>query len=198
MAKYTNPEGYIASQDKFLELLVSLDNIISDCGLVSEIKWGTPCYMHKGKNVVGLAAFKEYVAIWFFQGGLLEDKAKVLVNANEGVTKALRQWRFKTLEEIDRNLIQQYIHESIANFDEGRTIKPSKEKKEIIVPKEIQDAIKKDKSLKAAFGALSNSNQREYCEYIAEAKKEATRMRRLEKIIPMIIDHKGLHDKYNK
>lgn len=198
MAKYTNTHLYIAAQEKYKELLESLNSIIEDCALEPQIKWGAPCYTYKGKNVIGLAAFKEYVAIWFFQGGLLEDKAKVLVNANEGVTKALRQWRFKTMEEIDRSLIQQYILESITNFNEGRTIKPSKEKKEIVVPKEIQDAFEKDNALKAAFNDLSNSCQREYCEYIAEAKKVDTRMRRLEKIIPMIIDHKGLHDKYKK
>ena len=126
---------------------------------------------------------------------LKKDKQKVLVNAQEGKTKALRQWRFNAIEEVDLDLVRAYVFEAIENQKLGKEIKPAKNK-QVIIPPELQKALGQNKTLLDRFSELSPSCQREYAEYITEAKREETRLRRIEKIIPMIMEKAGLNDKY--
>lgn len=90
-----------------------LQIIISKTNLAETIKWGTPVYTFNGKNVVGINGFKNHFALWFYKGVELKDDAKVLVNAQEGITKSLRQWRFTSKSEINEKLILEYIQEAI-------------------------------------------------------------------------------------
>ena len=89
-----------------------LQTIISKTNLVETIKWGAPVYTLNGKNIVGITGFKNHFALWFYKGVDLKDESKVLVNAQEGVTKSLRQWRFKSKSEINEKLILEYIEEA--------------------------------------------------------------------------------------
>ncbi|MGC9352756.1 MAG: YdeI/OmpD-associated family protein [Mariniphaga sp.] len=122
-------------------------------------------------------------------------KEKVLVNAQKGVTKSLRQWRFTSLEEIDEKKILEYIHEAIEIEQKGLKIKPEKFKP-AEAPKLLTDALVADEKLDSAFGKLTPGKQKEYILYIKEAKQEATKIKRLEKIKPMILEGVGLNDKY--
>ncbi len=91
---------FIATSDKWQQELELLRKILNSCDLEETVKWGSPCYTFRGKNIVGIGAFKSYCGLWFFQGALLADEAGVLMNAQEGVTKAMRQWRFQSKSEI--------------------------------------------------------------------------------------------------
>jgi len=163
--------------------------------LEETIKWGSPVYCLNGKNIVGLGAFKSYVGLWLFQGALLKDKKKKLINAQEGVTKALRQMRFNSIDEIDEILILEYLKEAIKNEKAGKEIKPAKKTK-IAIPKELKVELNKNAKLKEIFSQLTPFKQREFCEYISEAKRETTKQSRLRKILPMIFKGIGLNDKY--
>ncbi|QTD37612.1 YdeI/OmpD-associated family protein [Polaribacter batillariae] len=187
---------YISKKENWRKELEALQAVFSDLPVEETIKWGAPTYVYNGKNIVGLAAFKNYCGLWFFQGSLLKDKHKVFVNAQEGKTKAMLQWRFSSLEEIDKNLIKAYVLEAIENVKLGKEIKPNRTKKELIIPEELQKELNSNKHFKEKFEAFSNSYKREYANYISEAKREATRVKRLQKIIPMILNGAGLHDKY--
>ena len=182
-------------QTDYREELEKLRGILLDAGLEETIKWGAPTYTYQGKNVVGIGAFKSYFGLWFFQGALLEDKKKKLVNAQEGVTKAMRQWRFESAKEIDEKLIKEYIKESVHNIDQGREIKAVR-KKPLSLPPELQQALKKSKKLENSFNGFSLSKRRDFAEYISSAKRDETKHKRLEKIIPMILEGVGLNDKY--
>jgi uncharacterized protein YdeI (YjbR/CyaY-like superfamily) len=129
-------EKYFASQALWQEPLLLLREIILSTGLEETVKWGSPVYMYNKKNVLGIFAFKSYFGIWFFQGALLEDKNKVLINAQEGKTAALRQCRFVSSDEIDEALIIAYINEAIQNVKEGREIKPDR-KKPLVIPGQL-------------------------------------------------------------
>lgn len=194
MKTYNNVDEYISKNESWRDALNKLRQIILSTQLQETIKWGAPVYTFEGKNIVGLGAFKSYVGIWFFQGALLSDKHKKLVNAQEGKTKALRQWRFNSVEEIDDAAILEYLHEAIQNQKAGREIKPSK--KPLIIPVELHKAFDDNPKLKISFGKLGLSRQREFAEYIMEAKREETRMKRLYKVIPLILEQKGLNDRY--
>lgn len=174
-------------------ILETIRTAILECGLKEEIKWGAPTYTHHG-NVVGYSAFKHHCGVWFFEGALLKDKAKVLINAQEGKTSALRQWRFQQGDSVDVELLKQYIQEAAQNAEKG--IKVPKTKIEVVVPELLQQALDAEPSAKANFRKLSPSKQRDYAEHISGAKQEATQLRRLEKCINLIREGKGLHDKY--
>ncbi|MGB5352238.1 MAG: DUF1801 domain-containing protein, partial [Woeseia sp.] len=93
------------------------------CGLQEELKWGSPCYTRNGKNVAGIAAFKSYFGLWFFQGALLRDDAGVLINAQEGKTRAMRQWRMTATKDIKLTVIRRYLREAAKLADAGSAIK---------------------------------------------------------------------------
>ncbi len=192
-------DEYIKRHQQWAEALSELRNIIRGKELEETIKWGAPVYTLGGKNVVGLGAFKSYVGLWFFQGALLADAQQKLINAQENKTRALRQWRFQSVEEIraEADTIKAYLGEAIANQQQGKTIKPERNKV-LILPEELGARLSGDEELRARFEAFSKSKQREYAEYIGEAKRKETRQKRLEKIIPMILAGIGLHDKYRK
>ncbi|MCB0568726.1 MAG: YdeI/OmpD-associated family protein [Phaeodactylibacter sp.] len=194
MEKPTEVDAFIQKHEQWREALSKLRAILLTTGLDETIKWGSPAYTLDGKNVVGLGAFKAYVGIWFFQGGLLEDRHGVLVNAQEGKTRAMRQWRFQSAGEIDEKLVRQYLAEAIRNQRAGKQIKPELNKP-LILPEELTSALQQDSRLASCFGKLTPGRQREYAEYVGEAKRQATRSARLEKITPMILAGIGLNDR---
>jgi uncharacterized protein YdeI (YjbR/CyaY-like superfamily) len=180
--------------NQWAEELGLLRAIVQKTELVETIKWGGEIYTLNNKNVLGLGGFKSYFGIWFMNGVFLKDEAKVLVNANEGVTKGLRQWRFNSANEINEKLLMQYIQEAIANEKTGLAIKP--EKKEAMHCDYLTKALKEDNVLNSAFEQFTPYRQKEFWEYMATAKQEKTKVTRFEKIKPMILERRGLNDKY--
>jgi uncharacterized protein YdeI (YjbR/CyaY-like superfamily) len=188
-------DQYIEAHPTWGKELYSLRALMQNTELEECIKWGAPVYALKGKNVVGIAAFKNHCALWFFQGALLKENTSLLHNAQEGKTKALRQIRFEKGEEIKPVILQKYITEAIQNQREGKEIKPVTYKK-LVLPSELKEELEKNEELKKSFQQLTKGKQREYANYITEAKREATKHSRLEKIKPMIKNAMGLNDKY--
>lgn len=182
--------------DLWVEELEVLKYIINKTQLVETEKWGAPTYTHNGKNIIGIGGFKSYFGIWFFNGVFLKDGKKLLMNANEENTKGLRQMRFQSIEEINEKIILEYVNEAIANEEKGLKIKPESKKK--IACKLLENELKSDLDLRKAFNSFTPYKQREFLEYINEAKQEKTKISRLEKIKPMILSNIGLNDKYRK
>ena len=150
---------------------------------------------HNGKNVVGLAAFQNYFGMWFHQGVFLKDESEVLINCQEGKTKALRQWRFESAKDVKVRLIKAYVKEAIQLVEDGKEVKPDRNKA-VVMPAEFASALAKHKKAKTAFDKMPPGKQRDYAEHISEAKRPETKVKRLAKIIPMIEKGGGLHDKY--
>jgi len=196
MKKADSVEEYIENNIHFKEALELLRELTLSTKLDEAIKWSAPTYSLNGKNVLGLGAFKKHFCIWFFNGVFLKDEQNCLEQAQEK-TKALRQMRFETIEDINKPVVLAYIKEAIENQKLGKALKPVRTtKKDVVIPELLTEAIKNDTSFKTAFNKLSPSCQREYCNYIIEAKRDKTKISRLEKIKPMILNGSGLHDKY--
>lgn len=174
--------------------LDALTQIIQKTELIPMKKWGGDVYTYNNKNVVGIAGFKNYFTVWFYNGVFLKDEAKKLVNAQEGITKSLRQWRFSHLEEIDESLLLHYIHEAINIAKAGKSIIP--QKKEVVQSEFMEFKWRDLPELHEAFKNLTPYKQREYLEYIETAKQDKTKITRFEKIKPMILANIGLNDKY--
>lgn len=199
MKKASTVEEYIAESGPWREALGMLRELLHSTELDETIKWGMPVYTLHGKNVVGFSAFKSWAGLWFFQGVFLNDPEQVLINAQEGTTKGLRQWRFESLEEIRtlRGTILSYLEEATQNQKEGKKIKPERNRP-LDIPAELERAFNQNPSLKDSFEALSLSRKREYTEYVGLAKREETRLQRLEKVLPLILEGIGLNDRYRK
>ena len=195
MKRTKSVEEYIENAEDHREELTTLRAILKKSGLEETVKWGAPVYMHRGKNVVGLGSFKSSVGLWFFQGALLQDRDEVLVNARDGTTKALRQWRFGSKKEIRPAGIRKYVKEATALVEAGKEMKADRNKA-LSIPFELKKALKSSSKARSAFEGLTPGKKREYAEYIASAKKDETKVKRLEKILPMIEAGVGLHDKY--
>jgi uncharacterized protein YdeI (YjbR/CyaY-like superfamily) len=187
--------NYIEKHDRWSKQLQQLREIFQETELQEEVKWGTPTYTLNGKLIAGYAAFKNHYAIWFHQGVFLKDSHKKLHNAQEGKTKALRQWKFVEEDKIEPEIVARYIQEAIENSLAGKELKPVR-KKEVVIPELLKKNMDSNRKLKSAFNALTPGKQREYAEHIATAKREETKLKRMEKITPMIIQGVGLHDKY--
>ncbi|MGS2727086.1 YdeI/OmpD-associated family protein [Psychroserpens sp. BH13MA-6] len=196
MKKVSTVEGYIANHEHFSEALYKLRDIINSTELQESIKWNAPVYSLEGKNVIGLGAFKQHFGIWFFNGVFLKDSKNLLVNAQENKTKALRQMRFNSIDEVDEAIVLSYVQEAIENQKLGKEIKPTRKGTKVSVPKELSSVLKDNSKLKASFDQLTPGKQREYCNYINNAKRAATKQSRIEKIKPMILKGVGLNDKY--
>jgi len=196
MKRATSVEEYIESNEKWSEALNLLRKIMTSTEMVETLKWGIPTYTVNGKNVVGLGAFKNHFGAWFFNGVFLKDELGILRNAQEGKTKGMRQMNFSSIEEVDKNVVLQYVKEAIENQKLGKEVKADRSKKETIVPPELEEVFSNDPNIEARFKSLAPYKQREYCEHISSAKREATKQSRLEKCIPMIAQGIGLHDKY--
>jgi len=181
--------------DQYPELTEKILKMINETELVKEFKWGGDIYTYNGKNVLAFNGFKNHFALWFYQCVFLTDPYKKLITASEGKTKALRQLRFNSIEDLDETMVKSYINEAIENAKKGLELKA--EKKELAeIPEHFVFAFSNNPELKSAFNQLTKGRQNEYIEYIVEAKQEKTKLSRIEKITPLILEGKGLNDKY--
>jgi len=190
-------DSYYQQEHPFREGLQLLRSLALQTDLQETMKWNAPVYTIDNKNVLGIMAFKFHFGLWFFNGVFLKDSEKVLENAQDGKTKAMRHWKFKSLEEIDPTKVMAYMNEAIENQKKGVQLIPEKSK-QIVIPTILQDALNDSKSLEVAFNGFTPYKQREFCEYINMAKREKTKQSRLQKIIPLIKLGIGLNDSYRK
>jgi uncharacterized protein YdeI (YjbR/CyaY-like superfamily) len=114
MKRAATPDDFFDGLTQWRAEAEKLRAIMRACGLREALKWGRPVYMAAGKNVVGIVVFKSYFGLWFFEGASLEDKERVLVNAQEGKTKSMRQWRMTKAADIRPATIRSYVREAAA------------------------------------------------------------------------------------
>lgn len=176
--------------------LLQLQACALACGMDETVKWGIPTFTFQGKNILSIAAFKSYAGIWFFEGALLTDKEHVLVNAQEGKTKMQRQWRFSEGERIPERKVKAYMQEAMRVSGHVATAPVDKQSIKLEIPQELEQALQQNPAAAQFFQELAPSHRREYANYVREAKQLTTRIRRTEKSITLILDKKGLYEKY--
>ena len=187
-------DEFISKTQKWKEEFEKLRMIILDCGLTEELKWGVPCYTFEKCNIVLIHGFKEYCAILFVKGALLNDARGILITQTENV-QAARQVRFTDIREIVEleSTLKAYIHEAIEVEKAGLKVE-LKKTAEFKVAEEFQTKLDEIPALKAAFTALTPGRQRAYLLYFSAPKQPKTREARVEKCIPQILKGNGLND----
>ena len=185
---------YFNKAKKWQEELEKLRMIVLDCQLTEELKWGVPCYTFQENNIVLIHVFKEYCALLFIKGALLNDPIGILIQQTEN-TQAARQIRFTNVEEIDEmeHILKAYIHEAVEVEKAGLKVN-YKKTTEFIIPEEFQNKLDEIPVLKTAFDALTPGRQRAYILYFSAPKQSKTRESRVEKCMQQILNGKGLND----
>ena len=158
------------------------------------IRWGSPSY--KGRDLVcALGAFKNHVVLVIWRGAEIDDPTGLLVHGRG--RSAMRSAKFTSLDQIDDKMIRAWVLAAVAL--DGNAAKPKAKPPrgpEPVVPAPLAEALAKNAKARKAFEAMPPSHRREYCEWIAEAKQEATVQRRVEKAIGKLSTSEGLNDKY--
>ncbi|MCY7998177.1 YdeI family protein [Bacillus spizizenii] len=187
-------DEFLSKAKKWKEEYEKLRAIVLDCELTEELKWKHPCYTLNNKNIVLIHGFKEYCALLFHKGALLQDTHGILIQQTEHV-QAARQIRFTNVQEIDEmeTILKAYIHEAIEVEKAGLEV-DLKKNTEYKIPEELQNKFDEIPALKTAFEALTPGRQRAYILHFSQAKQSKTREARVEKYVQKILDGKGLKD----
>jgi len=186
-------DGYLRKSKKWQEEIEKLRRIILDCQLTEELKWGKPCYSFQKSNIVILQGFKEFCALLFCKGALLNDANGILEKPGEN-TQAARRIPFTNVREIVEMepILKAYIYEAIEAEKAG--LKVNFKKNPEPIPEEFQNKLDEIPALKTAFDALTPGRQRGYILYFSAAKQSKTRESRVEKWMQQILNGKGLND----
>jgi uncharacterized protein YdeI (YjbR/CyaY-like superfamily) len=187
-------DAFLLNVKKWREELTILRSIVMDSGLGEELKWGAPCYVHEQANVIIIQGFKDYFALMFFKGALMEDPQDLLRMPGEN-TQSGRQIRMTSMDEmLDlEEVLRAYIQNAIAVEKAGEKV-IVKKTEEYPVPSELEESFDKNSDLQHAFYGLTPGRQRAYLLHFSEAKQSATRKARIEKYTSRILKGKGILD----
>jgi uncharacterized protein YdeI (YjbR/CyaY-like superfamily) len=177
-------------RERWVAEIAEMQRTLAGFKMTEECKWGKPTYTVDGKNVVILQGFKDYFGLMFFQGALLKDEKKLLVQL--GRTQAGRVMKFTSVKEIVAKAptIKSYVREAMAAEKAGLRVE-KKKTEDFPVPEELTAKFRADKAFKKAFEALTPGRQRSWLYHIAQAKQPATRVNRIEKATAKIESGRG-------
>jgi uncharacterized protein YdeI (YjbR/CyaY-like superfamily) len=187
-------DAFLLNVKKWREELTVLRSIVMDSGLSEELKWGAPCYLHDKANVIIIHGFKDYFALMFFKGALMEDPQDLLRKPGEN-TQSGRQIRMTSMDEMlgQEEVLRAYIQHAI-EVEKAREKVVVKKTEEYPVPSELEESFTANSDLQHAFYGLTPGRQRAYLLHFAEAKQSATRKARIEKYTSRILKGKGILD----
>ena len=169
---------------------VALRAILLDVGLSETAKWGHPCYMHAGRNIALMGAFRDNFRLTFFNAALMKDPDGIL-EKNGPNTLNPDVIRFVSAEQVtdQEQIIRAYLTEAMGYAEAG--IKAPKVERVVEMPDELVDALDADPELADAFHALTPGRQKSYAFNLNSAKKSETRIARIAKFRDHIIAGKG-------
>lgn len=185
---------FFEKQSKWQACYRQLRRIILACGLQEDLKWGVPCYSYQNTNLILIHGFKHYCAILFHKGVLLKDPYNILIQQTKN-TQSARHLRFTDLEDIRQleSKIREYIFEAIEVEKAGLKV-TFKQTKDFEIVTEFKQALEKDPALKKAFYNLTPGRQRAYLLHFSSAKQSKTKVARIQKCSPKILQGIGLND----
>lgn len=191
----TNPkvDKYMQNVKVWPLEISKLREVLLDCGLTETVKWAKPCYEYTEHNVAVIMPMKQSCAVLFMKGALLHDERGLLVKPGEA-TNAGRQMRFVSLAEIEEQeeALRDYIAQAIAVEKAG--LKVEENPAPVPISPEFAQALEQEPMLASAFYGLTPGRQRAYIRYFAGAKQAVTRLSRLEKYRPKILQGKGIDE----
>ncbi|WP_370327410.1 YdeI family protein [Euzebya sp.] len=193
MEHHADVDAYLAASELWPEEARALCEVLRGCGLEETIKWGKPTYVHDGANVLIVQEFKDFLALMFTKGALLDDPEGVLHSQGEHTRSALRM-QFTSVEEVTSRaaVIADYVDRAVAVEDAGLEVGPAPEPD---LPEELRERLASDPELSEAFDDLTPGRRRSWAIHIGDAKKPETRVSRVDKAVPRIRAGKGHNER---
>lgn len=193
MQDFRDVDAYLEASDQWPDEIAALRPILLATGLDEQIKWGKPCYSFGDANIVIVQEFADHLALMFFKGILLDDPDGVLQEQGPH-SHAARRMTFESVQDVERNAdrVAAYVAQAVAVEEAGLELPPRPEEE---LAEELQERLAGDPELSVAFDELTPGRQREYNLHVSRAKQASTRERRVDKIVPRILDGKGLRDR---
>ena len=185
-------ERYLKRSEGWRDETARLRAILLSLGLDEALKWGKPCYSAEGGNIAIIQKFKDFVALMFFKGALLDDPDQVLESQGENSRSALRI-PFRSAQDVERlePAIRRLVEGAVEVERQGLKVEG---KAETAIPDELAARLDAEPDLADAFRNLTPGRQREYCLHVGAAKQSGTRERRIEAARERILAGKGLRD----
>ena len=173
--------------------LAALRRICLDAGLAETVKWGHPCYIHGGRNIALIGAFRDDFRLGFFNAALLDDPAGALDRQGPN-TRHPDMIRFAANDQVAarERIIAAYLKEAMGYAAAG--VKPPKEESAIDLPEEMVEALDADPELAEAFAGLTPGRQKSYAIVLGSAKKPETRVARIAAFRGRILAGKGANE----
>ena len=192
-----NPEidAFLDGATRWKEEMEELREILLDCDLTEELKWGKPCYTAHGGNIVIMQPFKPHLSLMFFKGSLLDDPEGILRSQGENTQAALRM-EFTSPEQVARrsSAVKTYIEEAIAVEEAGLEV-PKKKVEDYQTHHELEKRLRADEAYREAFEALTPGRKKSYLLHFSGAKRASTRKRRIERCRPKVLEGKGFNER---
>jgi uncharacterized protein YdeI (YjbR/CyaY-like superfamily) len=186
-------DAYVERSERWSDEIAALRPVLTGCGLTEEIKWAKPCYTHDGRNIVIVQEMKNFLALMFFKGALLDDPHGLLEDQGPN-SRSARRMRITSVDDVVRlaDTIADHVRAAVELERSGRRVDPVPE---LELVDELQMRLDADPALRAAFDELTPGRQREYNLHVSGAKQSTTRSSRIEKNVQRILDGKGLRDR---
>jgi uncharacterized protein YdeI (YjbR/CyaY-like superfamily) len=193
MEHFDSVDDYLDCAELWPDEIRALRPVLLGSGLTESVKWGKPCYSHDGANIALVQEFKEFLALMFFKGALLDDPEGVLHDQGPN-SRSARRMQFTSVEEVRARagVVEAYLDEAVRAEEAGLELPPPPE---LELVAELQARLDADPELRAAFEGLTPGRQREYHLHISSAKQAATRESRIDKLTPKILAGKGMRDR---
>lgn len=186
-------DAFLNNATKWRKEMERLRAIALDCGLNEELKWGKPCYTVNHGNVAIIQPFKTQCAFMFFKGVFLNDPEGLLEKPGQN-SQAARRVMFSSVDQIVRTEPQVRVFIAEAIKAENAGLKVKKKTRPEPIPDELKEMFGKVSGLKEAFETLTPGRKRAYILHFSNAKQPKTRLSRIEKCVPRILDGNGLND----
>jgi uncharacterized protein YdeI (YjbR/CyaY-like superfamily) len=178
----------------WLDGLLELRRICLDAGLSEHAKWGHPTYMHAGRNIAIMGAFRDDFRLTFFDAALMRDPHGALIGQGPN-SQHPDCFMFDDGAQVAaaEPVIREYLAEAMGYAEQG--IRPAKVEREVELPDELVEALDSDPELAQAFALLTPGRQRSYVFALNSAKTSATKVARIAKYRDKILAGKGALDR---
>ncbi|WP_323768690.1 YdeI/OmpD-associated family protein [Antarctobacter sp.] len=172
----------------------ALRAVLSGTPLVEALKWGQACYTFDGSNVAIVGGFSDGCRLAFFKGTLIDDPEGALILTGPN-SRASKYFSFQSADEVAARAdqIRDYVTRAIAVETSGAKVQFAKD--DLEPPEELTDRLDSDEAFCAAWQALTPGRRRGYVLFFSGAKQAATRVSRIDKHAPRILQGKGMHDR---
>ncbi|MAT07455.1 MAG: hypothetical protein CL424_20715 [Acidimicrobiaceae bacterium] len=193
MRDFDDVDAYLAASEQWPAEVAALREVLLGCDLDESIKWGKPCYSLDGSNIALMQEMKNFLALMFFKGSLLDDPEGVLHDQGPN-SRAAKRMQFTSVDDVRRlaEVVPVYVEQAIDVERQGLEVEPAPEPEMV---EELQRRLDADPDLAEAFAALTPGRRREYHLYFSSAKQASTRESRVEKYVPKILAGKGFRDR---